>query len=1224
MQILQIRFKNLNSLIGEWEIDFTHSAFISDGIFSITGPTGAGKTTILDAICLALYGRTPRLSRITKSDNEIMSRQTGECHAEVTFATQAGHYRCHWSQHRARRKPEGELQVPRHEIVEVESGKILETRLLEVGKQIEAVTGMDFARFTRTMLLAQGEFAVFLQATPDERAPLLEQITGTEIYSRISIRVHECRMMARREFDRLSAEFTDMHVLSETDEQQYHVDLAQKNQQNTELNQQISRERQTILWLENIARLKSELKLISAQQQDWQIRREAFTPEYEKLGMAERALELTGEYSGLLSIRHEQEVDQNNLAICSEALPKLEQAVRRAEATMKSVVGQFEHRRTEQQAALPLIRSVRELDIKIREKNIPLKAADSTITEHEKALETLCNRHREDHTRLSDMRKALEKLLLQLDTTKADGTLVESLAGIREQLNTLKNLRLQYNARLAAIKTAESQIAGITRAEQEQAEKLENLKHNLVRSQNKLAQKQAECRCLLEKRSQSDWRHDISTLSEQKSMVDRAVEAARALKESKRLSDEMAGRFATLQAEKSALAIQLKTQEEMLASLEREADLLETQGILLRKISSYEEVRQQLQDGEPCPLCGALQHPFATGNTPIPDEVTSALNQVRATLKSKIKTVSSLKIRQAEIDKDIEQIILIQQENHEKIQADETSIGQYGTLLLPAVTVSDLPVQLPRLQQETTEKLAHMSRVLQAAETLDTEIIALRDSLEKIRESVILAERDRQHTLHKKESVTQLLKHFSREAEILSEQQQVILQKLQEDIPLSRTEEPSFDHPEQIEMQLAARRDLWIQRQNEKSTFEQKIDALTIQLHHQTTQIRKYEEELRQQREQRHRLQQEHDDLSLRRHQLLGSKQPDEEEHRLATAVETVQKQMELARQERDTADQAYGRVKNRMEDLIKSMSARTRQLKIMETTFTARLSHFGFVNEAAFKAACLPEDERKTLAQQLQKLADERTGLDIKEKDTITALETEQLKRMTDCSRDSHDQALAHLIARQQMLQQEIGGIHQKLKDNENLKQKLQEKIKSIDAQRRECTRWEMLHGLIGSADGKKYRNFAQGLTFEIMIRHANRQLRKMSDRYLLIRDTTRPLELNVIDNYQAGEIRSTKNLSGGESFIVSLSLALGLSRMVSKNIRVDSLFLDEGFGTLDEETLDTALETLANLRQEGKLIGIISHVPALQERISTRIQIIPQSSGRSVLSGAGCRNLK
>lgn len=111
MRILQVRFKNLNSLVGEWEIDLTHPAFASDGIFAITGPTGAGKTTILDAICLALYGRTPRLNKVTKSGNEIMSRQTGECFAEVTFETQTGRYRCHWSQHRARKKPAGELQA---------------------------------------------------------------------------------------------------------------------------------------------------------------------------------------------------------------------------------------------------------------------------------------------------------------------------------------------------------------------------------------------------------------------------------------------------------------------------------------------------------------------------------------------------------------------------------------------------------------------------------------------------------------------------------------------------------------------------------------------------------------------------------------------------------------------------------------------------------------------------------------------------------------------------------------------------------------------------------------------------------------------------------------------------------------------------------------------------------------------------------------------------------
>jgi exonuclease SbcC len=142
-------------------------------------------------------------------------------------------------------------------------------------------------------------------------------------------------------------------------------------------------------------------------------------------------------------------------------------------------------------------------------------------------------------------------------------------------------------------------------------------------------------------------------------------------------------------------------------------------------------------------------------------------------------------------------------------------------------------------------------------------------------------------------------------------------------------------------------------------------------------------------------------------------------------------------------------------------------------------------------------------------------------------------------------------------------------------------------------------------------------------MITHANKQLQKMTDRYLLTRNDDQPLELNVVDNYQAGEIRSTKNLSGGESFIVSLALALGLSNMASKNVRVDSLFLDEGFGALDEEALDIALETLAGLQQDGKIVGVISHVQALKERISTQIQVTPLTGGRSKISGPGCSKL-
>ena len=167
------------------------------------------------------------------------------------------------------------------------------------------------------------------------------------------------------------------------------------------------------------------------------------------------------------------------------------------------------------------------------------------------------------------------------------------------------------------------------------------------------------------------------------------------------------------------------------------------------------------------------------------------------------------------------------------------------------------------------------------------------------------------------------------------------------------------------------------------------------------------------------------------------------------------------------------------------------------------------------------------------------------------------------------------------------------------------------------------MLYELIGSPDGKKFRGLAQEFAFEILVAHANAQMIKMSDRYHLQRDKVNPLQLCVIDNYQSGEIRPTSNLSGGESFIVCLALALGLSKMASQRVRVDSLFLDEGFGTLDEKSLSAALSSLAALNQDGKLIGIISHVAEIKARINTQINISPASGGKSRIEGPGCQRI-
>ncbi len=334
-------------------------------------------------------------------------------------------------------------------------------------------------------------------------------------------------------------------------------------------------------------------------------------------------------------------------------------------------------------------------------------------------------------------------------------------------------------------------------------------------------------------------------------------------------------------------------------------------------------------------------------------------------------------------------------------------------------------------------------------------------------------------------------------------------------------------------------------------------------------------------------------------------------------------KALEKAREEYGKIEKEISALKEKIDSLKEKTGKRAKELVQTEQNLMERIKRAGFEDEADYLSSRLSEEEREILADKERSLIKEKTELDARRKDKSETLASEREKNLTDQSADVLKENISACNSDLKQVRLDIGGILKSLSENEKLKEKQQEQIMNMDAQKKECARWEDLHHLIGSADGKKFRNFAQGLTFEMMIAHANRQLGKMTDRYLLVRDVAQPLELNVIDNYQAGEIRSTKNLSGGESFIVSLALALGLSHMASRNVRVDSLFLDEGFGTLDEDALETALETLAGLQQDGKLIGVISHVSALKERIGTQIQVIPETGGRSSLSGPGCRRI-
>ena len=359
------------------------------------------------------------------------------------------------------------------------------------------------------------------------------------------------------------------------------------------------------------------------------------------------------------------------------------------------------------------------------------------------------------------------------------------------------------------------------------------------------------------------------------------------------------------------------------------------------------------------------------------------------------------------------------------------------------------------------------------------------------------------------------------------------------------------------------------------------------------------------------------------RTELFGDKDPDQEEKALHNSVQEAKflyEQMKKAEDERAGELRALCSAIETYDRQIKE--TQTREIEAL-SLLTVSLQECGFKNEEHYLASRLQNSEVESLLCASQSLTDRINRLQGEMEQNNQTLAQEKAKNLTDKTIEELEAEQKANEIEQTDVRETLGNILYELRGDDEAREKSKDYLRTIAAKQLIVDQWSALSGLIGSADGRKFRNYAQGITFDIMIAYANQSLMKMNDRYLLKRKDKDGLELEVQDNYQAGVIRSTKNLSGGESFIVSLALALGLSKMASQNVQVESLFLDEGFGTLDEDALENALKTLSGLHQQGKLIGVISHVQELKDRIGTQIIVTPKALGRSVLSGPGVEHL-
>ncbi|MCG8470373.1 MAG: hypothetical protein MI742_00765 [Desulfobacterales bacterium] len=1146
MKILSLTFQNLNSLAssGPITIDFEGSVLDEAGLFAITGPTGAGKTTILDAITLALFGKAARYD--TEKPENMMSRGTGFCFAETRFSSEKGEFTARWDLSRARKKPDGKIQTPKRQLSD-HQGAILAHKIREVDVKVVELTGLDYNRFLRSVLLAQGRFREFLDADTKDRGDLLERITGTEIYSRLSVLAHEA---AREKEEALFDAKRSMEMLSCLSENE-----------------------------------RSELK----------VQIEAFLPRIENISIAFKERE--NRYS-LFEATQKAEEAQQRLILEKEELkraeenfnPEKERLNQEAQASpLEKPLMLWQESGAQKKECLSEKEAV-EKAVVIAKTNA-LEALLSALASCQREEEEKTLRQAKDILKRDGLSKEIERLASWQKENPSDGSLEEALHGIRAAISAWEK-RAQELASAGQAKALTENYIQVKAFEKEDAAR----KCKAIQQEVNLAKE-----ALSKIASKRETLLDSETLLRQKEGLEKRV---RQLDEGLKLAQEIQKSTSSLKAlalQKTHLDREIEEGDE--AFQKREESLfhkkkeLELQEIALRQalvIESLKEKRARLLPGERCPLCGSKNHPYAQkDDLPSSNDLQPACNNLKEAIVSHEKALSL---------------------KREELAKKREKLGQL-------VTES-------RFLKESSQKYAHnMGKLSDELDfILSAENISAIEAKEKTeQEALSLTHARLKHVetleAQKGEAEATLLKVKARLASSEASQNELerFLHEENKQLSFQITQEEKARQAHEEKWQAVAR--LFHPWGFENLNSKDVRDALTLL----EKRDKKWRDALKQRGEfeaEAARINAKIEALSEEIARLLDEKMGWQEKLKPFSDCKLQEKPKKDCLNEAQRRDEAEAAIaslhsqKARLDSLSSQLNVAFQKEKERHKDLLEQLAHTPFATIDALMAARLSTEQKERLIKKEEGLKER--GISLKTRAEENQKELEKLKKLN----PPNTQEAENLLLEIQTLKKErdsalkeMGETQAKLDADTAIRKQQAEKLKEVERLKKEASPWLLLKELIGSADGSKFSRFAQGLTLGQLVGLANQHLTKLNPRYAIQRVPHKDLELEIVDRYQADAIRPMRSLSGGESFLVSLALALGLSEMAGEKTRIQSLFIDEGFGSLDAETLDTALAALEKLRSSDRIVGVISHVELLKNRIGAQIEVFRKADGHSGL---------